>query len=125
MIMYRHLSVINTVLFPRKTTKIHKYALALAFSMEEINRNPDILPNMSLIIKHIFGHCDGETVNDSFLEKNYKPLSNYLCNKETMCSFLLSGPHWFQTFELSLLLDIFLSPRVSYPRPGILNLMSL
>ncbi|XP_052024919.1 vomeronasal type-2 receptor 116-like isoform X2 [Apodemus sylvaticus] len=102
----------NQTLNVLKTTKIHKYALALVFAMDEINRNPDLLPNISLIIKHNFGHCDGKTVNYSFLEKNYQPVSNYFCNKETMCSFLLTGPHWMTSFEFSLLLDIFLSPRL-------------
>ena len=125
MIMYKHLSVINTALLSRKTTKIHKYALALVFAMDEINRNPDLLPNISLIIKHNFGHCDGKSVNYSFLAKNYKPVPNYFCNKETMCSFLHTGPHWNISFEMAIILGMFLSPRVSYPRPGILNLMSL
>ena len=119
------MSVINTVIFSRKTTKIHKYALALAFSMDEINRNPDLLPNMSLIIKHSFGHCDGQTLNSLFFEKNYKPVSNYFCDKETLCSFLLTGPHWKTSISFWIILDIFLSPRVSVTRPGILNIMSL
>ena len=62
MFMYNHLSIINTVLFYRKTTKNHKYALALVFAMDEINRNPDLLPNMSLIIRYTLGRCDGKTV---------------------------------------------------------------
>ena len=123
--MYRHLSIINPVIFFRKITKNHKYALALAFSMDEINRNPDLLPNISLIIKHNFGHCDGKSVNYSFLSKNYKPVPNYFWNKGTMWSFLFTGPHWKFSFELPILMDMFLSPRVSFPRPGILNLMSL
>ena len=52
--MYNHLAIINTVLFYRKTTKNHKYALALVFAMDEINRNPDLLPNMYLIIRYAF-----------------------------------------------------------------------
>ena len=43
------LSIINTVNFYRTQTENRKYALALAFSIYEINRNPDLLPNMSLI----------------------------------------------------------------------------
>lgn len=78
MIMYIHLSIIITVLFYRKTTKNHKYALALVFAMDEINRNPDLLPNMSLIIKYTLGHCDGKTVTPtpySFHKKKHKALS--------------------------------------------------
>ncbi|XP_032752178.1 vomeronasal type-2 receptor 116-like isoform X2 [Rattus rattus] len=80
-----------------KTTKNHKYALALAFSIDEINRNPDLLPNMSLIIKYPLGLCDGQTTLPTpylFNEIYFRPIPNYFCNEETMCTFLLTGPHW-------------------------------
>ena len=129
MFMYNHLSIINTVLFYRKTTKNHKYALALVFAMDEINRNPDLLPNMSLIRKYALGHCNGETLTPTpyflFHEKQYSPLPNYFCNEESMCSFLLTGPNWEVSLSFWNFLDSFLSPRVSYHWPGIINIMSL
>uniref|UniRef100_A0A3B2WCD3 Vomeronasal 2, receptor 28 n=1 Tax=Mus musculus TaxID=10090 RepID=A0A3B2WCD3_MOUSE len=96
-----------------KTTKNHKYALALAFSMDEINRNPDLLPNMSLIIKYNLGRCDGKTMTNTadFLDqKKYKRIPNYFCNEETMCSFLLTGPDMTTSLYFQMFLDIFLSP---------------
>ena len=128
MLMYNHLSIINTVLFYRKTTKNHKYALALVFSMDEINRNPDLLPNMSLIIRYTLGRCDGKTVIPTpylFHKKNQSPIPNYFCNEETMCSFLLTGPNWEVSISFWTYLDSFLSPRVSYHGTEILNIMSL
>ena len=128
MFMYNHLSIINTVLFYRKTTKNHKYALALAFAMDEINRNPDLLPNMSLIIRYTLGLCDGKTVTPTpylFHKKKQSPIPNYFCNEETMCSFLLTGPNWGESLSFWKYLDSFLSPRVSYHWPGIINIMSL
>ena len=127
MFMYNHLSIINTVLFYRKTTKNHKYALALVFAMDEINRNPDLLPNMSLIIRYTLGRCDGKTVIPTpylFHKKKQSPIPNYFCNEESMCSFLLTGPNWEVSLNFWMYLDSFLSPRVSH-RPGILNIMSL
>lgn len=128
MIMYIHLSIIITVLFYRKTTKNHKYALALVFAMDEINRNPDLLPNMSLIIKYTLGHCDGKTVTPtpySFHKKTQSLIPNYFCNEESICSCLLTGPNWEVSLNFWNYLDSFLSPRVSYHWPGILNIMSL
>ena len=128
MLMYNHLSIINTVLFYRKTTKNHKYALALVFAMDEINRNPDLLPNMSLIIRYNLGRCDGKTMTNTgdFLDqKKYKRIPNYFCNEETMCSFLLTGPNWEVSLSFWKFLDSFLSPRVSYHGTEILNIMSL
>uniref|UniRef100_A0A8C6I847 Vomeronasal 2, receptor 52 n=1 Tax=Mus spicilegus TaxID=10103 RepID=A0A8C6I847_MUSSI len=96
-----------------KTNKNHKYALALAFSMDEINRNPDLLPNMSLIIKYNLGHCDGKTMTNTadFLDrKKYKCIPNYFCNEETKCSFLLTGPDMTTSLYFQMFLDIFLSP---------------
>ncbi|EDL75796.1 rCG27462 [Rattus norvegicus] len=101
----------NETLNVLKTTKNNKYALALAFSMEEINRNPDLLPNMSLVIKHTLSYCDGNTADHIFKEKFYKPLPNYVCNEETMCSFMLIGLNWVLSLTLFKDLDIFSFPR--------------
>ncbi|XP_029390615.1 vomeronasal type-2 receptor 116-like isoform X2 [Mus pahari] len=93
----------NQTLNVLKTTKNHKYALALAFAMDEINRNPDLLPNMSLIIKYNFGHCDGKTMTTTpyyFHQKKYEPIPNYFCNEDTTCSFLLTGPDSRISWEL-------------------------
>uniref|UniRef100_A0A8C6GHE9 Uncharacterized protein n=1 Tax=Mus spicilegus TaxID=10103 RepID=A0A8C6GHE9_MUSSI len=111
-----------------KTTKNHKYALPLVFSMDEINRNPDLLPNMSLVMKYNLGRCDGKTMTNTayFLDqKKYKRIPNYFCNEETMCSFLLTGPDMTTSLYFQMFLDIFLSPHVSYNRPRILSIMSL
>ena len=96
MFMYNHLSIINTVLFYRKTTKNHKYALALVFAMDEINRNPDLLPNMSLIIRYALGHCDGKTVTPTpylFHKRKKKALSLIISVMKRLCvRFCLQDP---------------------------------
>uniref|UniRef100_D3ZE87 G-protein coupled receptors family 3 profile domain-containing protein n=1 Tax=Rattus norvegicus TaxID=10116 RepID=D3ZE87_RAT len=101
----------NETLNVLKTTKTNKYALALAFTMEEINRNPDILPNMSLIIKHTLSYCDGKTALHIAKEKFFRPLPNYVCSEESMCSFLLIGLNWMSSIILFRDLDTFFFPR--------------
>ncbi|XP_032752182.1 vomeronasal type-2 receptor 116-like isoform X1 [Rattus rattus] len=103
----------NQTLNILKTTKNQKYAMALAFSINEINRNPDLLPNMSLIIKYPLGHCDGQTelLTPYLYSKIYfRPIPNYFCNEETMCTFLLTGPHWRTSYHFWIHLNIFLFP---------------
>ena len=60
-----------------------------------------------------------------FVHSVQKFKAYYFCNEETMCSFLLTGTHWEVSLSFWKYLDSFLSPRVSYHRPGILNIMSL
>ncbi|NP_033515.2 vomeronasal 2, receptor, 14 precursor [Mus musculus] len=105
----------NKTLNVLKTTKNHKYALALVFAMDEINRNPDLLPNMSLIIRYTLGRCDGKTVIPTpylFRKKKESPIPNYFCNEETMCSYLLTGPHWEVSLGFWKHMNSFLSPRI-------------
>lgn len=93
--------------------------------MDEINRNHDLLPNMSLIRKYALGHCNGETLTPTpyflFHEKQYSPLPNYFCNEDTMCLFLLTGPYRVTSLDFWKYLDNILSPHVSYHRPRILK----
>jgi vomeronasal 2 receptor len=96
--------------------------------MDEINRNPDLLPNMSLIIRYTLGHCDRKTGIPTpylFHKKKQSPIHDYFCNEETMCSFLLSESNWEVSLSSWNYLNSFLSPRVSYHWPGILNIMFL
>ncbi|XP_031246769.1 vomeronasal type-2 receptor 116-like [Mastomys coucha] len=114
----------NQTLYVLKTTKNHKYALALGFAMDEINRNPDLLPNMSLIIKYSLGRCDGRTVIPIpylFHKKTHSPIPNYFCDEESMCPFLLTGPNWEVSLGFWNNLDNFLSPRILHLSYGPFN----
>lgn len=91
------LSIINIVPFYRalaedeQFAKDEQFALALAFSMDEVNRNPDLLPNESLWFQ--LPSC----VSDLYTlfplpEKDVFP--NYVCEKEFRCTVALTGPNW-------------------------------
>ncbi|XP_050998684.1 vomeronasal type-2 receptor 116-like, partial [Acomys russatus] len=72
-----------------------KFAMALAFSMDEVNRNPDLLPNTSLIFK--LPHCLSMSKLYNiihFFEESHIIFPNYDCGKEVKCTIVLTGPNW-------------------------------
>ncbi|XP_032750547.1 vomeronasal type-2 receptor 116-like [Rattus rattus] len=74
-----------------------KYALALAFSIYEINRNPDILPNMSLIFAFSRDTCDWESQLNGVIHKSLQThniLPNYSCKEFNKCPMALTGLNW-------------------------------
>ncbi|KAL1765774.1 vomeronasal type-2 receptor 116-like [Sigmodon hispidus] len=77
----------------------NKYALALAFSVDEINRRPDILPNMSLEIGYLSFNCKSlSTLYEGFeLTKATRHPANYNCNNYKTCLLVFSGPTWSQS----------------------------
>lgn len=111
------LSIINTVNFYRTQTENRKYALALAFSMYEINRNPDLLPNMSLIFKFSAENCVWENKLMSLMHsslQNYDILPNYLCEEYTECVMALTSLNWATTVTLYTILNNFMSEQVNF-----------
>ncbi|XP_057610431.1 vomeronasal type-2 receptor 116-like [Chionomys nivalis] len=86
----------NHILNIQTTTKNIQFVLALVFAMDEVNRNPDLLPNSSFVFECPEGSCVtgikfynhwkfSETVHD------FPP--NYICYDHTMCIVVLTGPN--------------------------------
>uniref|UniRef100_A0A3Q4EH53 Vomeronasal 2, receptor 111 n=1 Tax=Mus musculus TaxID=10090 RepID=A0A3Q4EH53_MOUSE len=93
-------------------TENRKYALALAFSINEINRNPDLLPNMSLIFKFSAHNCvwESEIMNLMLLSlQNYDIFPNYLCKEYTKCAMALTNLNWATTVTLYTILNNIIS----------------
>ncbi|XP_028644528.1 vomeronasal type-2 receptor 116-like [Grammomys surdaster] len=89
-----------------------KYALALAFSICEINRNADLLPNMSLLFKFSAYSCDWESQLNNLIHlglKNRDILPNYMCKKFTKCVMALTRLNWATTVKLHTILNNFIS----------------
>uniref|UniRef100_A0A3Q4EG82 Vomeronasal 2, receptor 116 n=1 Tax=Mus musculus TaxID=10090 RepID=A0A3Q4EG82_MOUSE len=95
-------------------TENHKYALALAFSIYEINRNPDLLPNMSLIFIFSADSCEWESELSliRFGLQNSDNLPNYLCEELTKCILALTNMNWATTVTLHTILSNFLSDQL-------------
>ncbi|MEJ1288587.1 vomeronasal 2 receptor 113 [Cricetulus griseus] len=99
----------------QKPTKNYRYALAFSFAIDEVNKNPDILPNISLA----FGiNADGcKTVFEIYKETQsskykYDRAPNYVCTQETVCSVMLSGPNWAVSAIIAQAMGLLTSQKV-------------
>jgi vomeronasal 2 receptor len=82
----------------------YEFFLVLFFATDEINKNPDLLPNMSLIVWLLGGQCGDEW---SVLYKNYSQENinvefiNYDCLSPD-CYIHLTGPSWKTSLKMSI-----------------------
>uniref|UniRef100_A0A8C2M9B1 G-protein coupled receptors family 3 profile domain-containing protein n=1 Tax=Cricetulus griseus TaxID=10029 RepID=A0A8C2M9B1_CRIGR len=72
-------------------TENYKFALALAFTLDEVNRNPDLLPNKSLIF------------NSGFFP-------NYWCKEDIACRVVLTGTWYFMLLPGSYVIQLTYGP---------------
>lgn len=81
--------------------------MALIFAIEEINRNPILLPNMTLGYNiHSAGSIESETV-ESFLKwltGQNRRIPNYTCKPKEKSVAAITGTTW----EISSIVGIFL-----------------
>ncbi|OBS59356.1 hypothetical protein A6R68_09519, partial [Neotoma lepida] len=96
--------------------KIHKLILALLFAIEEINRNPHLLPNISLGF---------DFYNVPFSERNIlgnaliwlsglsMSISNYNCVKERKSAAALTGLSWTRSAHIGTLLQLYKFPQLT------------
>ncbi|XP_040590004.1 vomeronasal type-2 receptor 116-like isoform X2 [Mesocricetus auratus] len=100
----------------QKSSEHYKYALVLAFSMDEVNQNPDLLPNKSLIFDFQLHDCMTEKKLYNVIqlwEKYYDDIApNYICYEGTTCGVLLSGPYWSTSSIISKFMDIYFYQQV-------------
>uniref|UniRef100_A0A8C2M5U8 G-protein coupled receptors family 3 profile domain-containing protein n=2 Tax=Cricetulus griseus TaxID=10029 RepID=A0A8C2M5U8_CRIGR len=90
----------------QKPTENYKYALALAYTMDEVNRNPDLLPNISLVFDFSESNCMSVSQLYHFqrhMEKHHDYLHYDSCQKEISCVPMLTGPNW----EISAIIKSF------------------
>ncbi|XP_049985748.1 vomeronasal type-2 receptor 116-like isoform X2 [Alexandromys fortis] len=100
----------NHILNIRTSTGNNQFSLALAFSMDEVNKNPDLLPNTSLVFDFPEDGC--KTVPQvysllHFSEETHDTHPNYNCDEESMCILALSGPNWAISEIFGTFLNLF------------------
>ncbi|KAL1765129.1 vomeronasal type-2 receptor 116-like, partial [Sigmodon hispidus] len=95
------------------TTKNIHLILSLYFAIEELNRNPYILPNISLLVKI---ECkllaDRNKINLFSKRDAYFP--NYHCRNQRRYLVVLTGPMWLPSAILGPLLYISRTPELYY-----------
>ncbi|XP_076783570.1 vomeronasal type-2 receptor 116-like [Arvicanthis niloticus] len=103
---FSHISNIQT------HTENHKYALALAFSIYEINRNPDLLPNISLVFAFSEDTCNWESQLNNLIHRSLKmddARPNYTCKELNQCPMAVTELRLATTLKLHVILNNFIS----------------
>ncbi|XP_052022545.1 vomeronasal type-2 receptor 116-like isoform X2 [Apodemus sylvaticus] len=83
----------------------YEFFLVMLFATDEINKNPYILPNMSLMFSIVVDLCkDTLGVLDRAYsqQKNNVNFINYICEKYQICYVHLTGPSWKTSFKLAI-----------------------
>ena len=95
--------------------KNYQYVLSLVFAIEEINRNPHILPNMSLEFD-LYNALPSEqrTLESSliWLSGLGKDIPNYDCRRESKSLAVLTGTTWAISAQIGTLLELYKFPQV-------------
>ncbi|NP_001372118.1 vomeronasal 2, receptor 16 precursor [Mus musculus] len=95
----------NNVIHFRIPARRYEFLLVMYFATDEINRNPYLLPNMSLIFSLIVGMCE-DTLG--YIEEKYSPQKNrlnfinYNCGIPQTCNIQITGPSWTTSLKLAI-----------------------
>ena len=95
----------------------YKFDLALSFSLDEINRDLNLLTNNSLIFYPQTRHCTSVSQSEDCLPGLVVILGsypNYNCQQEEGCLVLISGPSWVGSSKNSKQLDLHISQQVRF-----------
>lgn len=84
--------------------------------MNEINNNPDLLPNMSLAFTFSEYNCYLESQYKSFFNfslRNHEILPNFICTEDIKCGVVLTRLSLVTTVTLHIILNNFIFQQVS------------
>ena len=81
--------------------------------MDEVNRNPDLLPNSSFVLE---GGCATGTKLYSHLQfsEKFRDVPNYICYEQTMCLVVLTGPNLATSVMAGTMLNLFTPQQVRF-----------
>ncbi|XP_015273760.1 PREDICTED: vomeronasal type-2 receptor 26-like [Gekko japonicus] len=103
-------------------TKFHQHVLALVFAVNEINKNPRILPNITLGY-HIFDdyHDTRMTCRTTFdlLYKLHRYFPNYECDAHKNLTAVIGGFSSDTSFHISDILSLYKIPQLTYGSFGL------
>uniref|UniRef100_F6YEQ3 G-protein coupled receptors family 3 profile domain-containing protein n=1 Tax=Monodelphis domestica TaxID=13616 RepID=F6YEQ3_MONDO len=97
--------------------KNYQQVLALMFAVEEINRDPSLLPNTTLGF-HIYDsyHSDARTLESSlrWLSGQGQTIPNYSCERQDKSLAVIGGATSALSVQMGTLLELYRFPQVSY-----------
>ncbi|XP_042549893.1 vomeronasal type-2 receptor 116-like [Dipodomys spectabilis] len=96
--------------------KNYQFVLALAFAVEEINKNPDLLPNMTLgfDIYNVDFRARSTLENPfTWLSGQYN-IPNYTCMRESNSVAVLTGISGIISAQIGTLLELYKFPQLTY-----------
>ncbi|XP_063141302.1 vomeronasal type-2 receptor 116-like isoform X2 [Rattus norvegicus] len=83
----------------------YEFFLVMFFATDEINKNPYLLSNMSLLFSIIVGMCEDTLGNvDEAYSQSSKGLEfpNFICGMKKTCDVQLTGPLWKISLKLAI-----------------------
>ncbi|XP_044530949.1 vomeronasal type-2 receptor 26-like [Gracilinanus agilis] len=105
----------------RKYKLMHKnyqQVLALVFAVEEINRDPNLLPNISSLGFYLYNayHSDARTLESSlrWLSGQGQLVPNYSCSGQDKSVAVIGGATSALSVQMGTLLELYKFPQISY-----------
>ncbi|KAJ1196079.1 hypothetical protein NDU88_005339 [Pleurodeles waltl] len=101
--------------------------LVFIYAVEEINRNPALLPNLTLGY-HIFDSCASEMKalqsTLSIMSQQNEPVPNYMCQSEGALVGFIGDLSSSTTYSMALLLALYKYPQVGARLTSPLSMLS-
>ncbi|NP_001093014.1 vomeronasal 2 receptor 542 [Monodelphis domestica] len=98
--------------------KNYQQVLALVFAVEEINKDPNLLPNISSLGFHLYNayHSDERTLESSlqWLSGQGQLVPNYSCRGQEKSVVVIGGATSALSVQMGTLLDLYKVPQISY-----------
>ena len=93
------------MLYFRIPARTYEFFLVMFFVTDEINKNPYLLPNISLMFYIIVDLCQ-DTLSVLDILHSQKEMShffiNYICGTTEKCYVELTGPSWKTSLKLAI-----------------------
>ncbi|XP_070585121.1 vomeronasal type-2 receptor 26-like [Erythrolamprus reginae] len=107
----------ESVNIPFVVTKFYQHILALVFAVKEINKDPHILPNITLGFHIYDSYSDSQMTYRTtldFLFKLHKIVPNYICGTEKKIVGIIGGMSPETSIRMAEILQLFKIPQISY-----------